>query len=315
MRFRWLLNWQRHRQAVVATLASALFLAGHTDAAFGADANSTESGNAEATLQRDGKGLFLTTKSRSFDIAQFALKGETKTVLVEGEVAHRLAVTDDLGAKGDETGTVSVTIRPIAADGKFGAPVATRALPGDEIKLESPAGINVITYGCCQENSAEELLSLASLKTVYVRSGGAPLTTYTRLGKPALGRIIALYLAMTPADDAVLGTDASAVGMITLAGEGEVMQRIRVHLRAAKAREAALEWSIEAGWKTSAAALENHTVIDAAKPSRPVFQWRIADGEVIALPLVDDRLDLGAATLPRNVTLEPLGPGEAPKKH
>lgn len=295
-------------KAPTSTLALALLLAGGALPAFAADASSTGvSGNAEATLQRDGKALFLMTKSRSFDIAQFAVKTQTKTVLVEGEVAHRLRVTDDLGAKGDETGTVKLTIRPIEANGKFGAPVATRALPGDEIKLESPAGINVITYGCCQENSAEEMLSLASLRTLYVRSGGAPLTTYTQLGKPALGRIIAVYLAMTAADEAVLGNDPSAVGMITMAGEGEVRQRIRVHLRAAKAREAALEWSTELGWKTASDALDNHTVIDPTAPSRPVFQWKIGEKQAIAIPLVDDRLDLGAATLPPNVTLEPLG--------
>ncbi len=265
------------------------------------------SGNAEATLQRDGKGLFLTTHSRSFEIAQFALKGQTKTVLVEGEVAHRLAVTDDLGAKGDETGTVTLTIRPIGASGTFGATAATRALSGDEIKLESPAGINVITYGCCQENTAEEMLSLASLQTLYVRSGGAPLTTYTRLGTPALGRLIVPYLVMTAADEAVLGKDPSAVGMLTLAGEGEVMQRLRIHLRTAKAREAALEWSLELGWKTASGALENHTVIDPAKPSRPVFQWKIAEHQAIEIPLVDDHLDVAAATLPTNVSLEVLG--------
>jgi hypothetical protein len=271
------------------------------------------SGSAAATLQRDGKDLFLLTRSHSFELAQFAAKAETKTVLVEGEVAHRLRVTDDLGAKGDETGTVKLIVHPVNSNGQFGAPLATRDVPGDEIKLESPAGVNVITYGCCQENTAEEMLSLASLKTLYVRSGGAPITTYTRLGKPALGRLVVVYLAMTAVDDAVLGSDPSAVGMITLSGEDEVLQRIRVHLRAAQPREAALQWSVELGWKTASGKLDSHTVIDTAKPSRPVFRWKLSAAQAIDIPLVNDRLDLAAAKLPPTVKLEALGADDTAK--
>ena len=48
-------------------------------------------------------------------------------------------------------------------------------------------------------------------------------------------------------------------------------------------------------------------MIDPAKPSHPpVFEWRTGDDTVIALPLVNDRLDLTAARLPAGVTLEAL---------
>jgi len=121
-----------------------------------------------------------------------------------------------------------------------------------------------------------------------------------------LGRVIAVYLAMTPEDEAVLGSDPSAVGMITLEGEGRVLQRIRVLLRGDKPREAALGWSTEIGWKTATGALDNHTVIDPAKPSRPVLVWKIGESQTIELPLIDDRLDLAVAKLPEGVTLKML---------
>ena len=263
-------------------------------------------GSAEATLQKDRNGLYLITRSKSFQLAQFAYGGRVNTVLVEGEVAHRLLVSEDLGTNGDETGTVKLTIRPIDSNGQFGVPLAERKTPGDEIRLDSPAGVTVISYGCCQESNAETLLSLADLKTLYVHSSGARLTTYTQLGKPALGRVIAVYLAMTPEDEAVLGSDQSAVGMITLEGEGRVLQRIRVLLRGDKPREAALGWSIGIGWKTASGALDNHTVIDPAKPSRPIFVWKIGESQTIELPLIDDRLDLVVAKLPEGVTLKML---------
>ena len=273
--------------------------------AAGADRKSI-SGSAEATLQKDRNGLYLITHSKSFQLAQFAYKARTNTVLVEGDVVHRLLVSEDLGTNGDETGKVKLTIRPIDSNGQFGAPMAVREVPGDEIKLESPAGIDIITYGCCQESSAETELSLASLKTLYVRSSGTNLVTYTRLGKSAMGRVIAVYLAMTPADQEVLGSDPSSVAMITLEGEGEVLQCIRVLLRADKPREAAMGWSTEIGWKTSSNTLDNHTVIDPAKPSRPVLAWKIGENQAIELPLTDDRLDVAVAKLPAGVTLKLL---------
>jgi len=71
-----------------------------------------------------------------------------------------------------------------------------------------------------------------------------------------------------------------------------------VHLRADKPREAALEWSTEHGWRNASSALDEHTVIDPAKQSKPVFQWRVGDNKAIVLPLLNDRLDVAAAKLP-----------------
>jgi hypothetical protein len=113
---------------------------------------------------------------------------------------------------------------------------------------------------------------------------------------------------MTAADETVLGQDPSAVALITVDGEDEVRQRILVHLRAEKPREAALDWSTELGWKTASASLENHTVIDPAKPSKPVFIWKIGEQQTIELPLVNDKLDIAAGKAPSNVTLQAISP-------
>ena len=263
-------------------------------------------GSAGAILEKEGKNVFLKATSHTFQLAQFAEKGLTKTVLVESELFQRLQVTDDLGAKGDETGRVKLTIRAIEPGAQFGAITATRELAGDEIKLNS--GVTVITYGCCAENGAETELSLSSLKTLYVRASGVPLTTYTILGKPARGRLIAVYLTMTPEDESVLGKDPHAVAMITVDGEDEVRQRMLVSLKSDNAREAAMEWSFELGWKAASGALENHTVIDPAKPTKPVFTWKIGETQTIELPLVNDRLDTASAKLPAGVTLQTLPP-------
>jgi hypothetical protein len=287
----------------ILTIAALLLLASNSIARAGSTA---VTGSAGAVLEKEGKNVFLKATSHTFQLAQYVEKGQTKTVLVEGELFQRLQVTDDLGAKGDETGRVKLTIRTIEPGPQFGAIAATRELAGDEIKLNS--GVTVITYGCCAENSAETELSLSSLKTLYVRASGVPLTTYTILGKPARGRLIAVYLVTTPADESVLGKDPHAVAMITVVGEDEVLQRMLVSLKLDNPREAAMDWSFELGWKTASGKLENHTVIDPAKPTKPVFTWKIGDAQSIELPLVNDRLDTASAKLPAGVTLQTLSP-------
>ena len=266
------------------------------------------SANAGASLAKQGTKLNLTTHSHSYQLAQYAYGSREGTVIVDGEVTRRLHVSDDIGAEDQPTGTVRLAIRPIRKDGSFGAVTASRELPGDEIRVDSPAGVAVITYGCCAENSAEAELSFESLKTLYVSAGGIKHSTYTILGKPALGRLIALYLAMTPDDDEILGKDKTALGLITIAGEGDVLQRLRVHLRTAKSREDALEWSTDHGWRNASGSLEDHVVVDPAHPSTPIFEWRIGERKTIALPLVNDRLDVAGAKLPDGISLESLSP-------
>jgi hypothetical protein len=119
---------------------------------------------------------------------------------------------------------------------------------------------------------------------------------------------IAVYLAMTAADQSVLGDDRSAVAMITVAGEDAVLQRMLVHLRAEKPREAVLDWSTEIGWRNTSGTLDSHIVIEPAKSSKPVFTWKIRERQAIELPLVEDRLDVAAAKLPSGVTLQAISP-------
>jgi hypothetical protein len=297
-----------------ATQAPALFVAilalatsGLATVPHGPD-RSTLKGDASASLTRGGKHLYLHAGSHTFELAQFVDRGAVRTVVVEGAVAHKLLVNDDIGANGDQTGQVTLVIHPIDSHGLFAAPLASRAMAGDQIKLDSPSGVKVITWGCCAESNAINQLNLATLKTMYVQSDGAPLSTYTILGKPAKGRLIALYLTLTPEDHDVLGKEPSAVGMITLVDDDDTLQRIRVHLAGKDARNNAMNWSLEAGWKGTSATLDNHTVIDPAKPSTPIYEWKIDDTNAIELPLRSDRLDVSAAKLPPGVTLESLAP-------
>ena len=109
--------------------------------------------DAEARLQKDGSNLYLLTRSHSYQLAQYAYGNRIGTVVVGSDIRRRLRVSNDIGAESQPTGTVMLVIRPIEASGRFGAAVASRELPGDEVRLDSPAGVAVIAYGCCAINS------------------------------------------------------------------------------------------------------------------------------------------------------------------
>jgi hypothetical protein len=272
-----------------------------------AAANMSVTGDAEAKIETDGKARYMVTRSRTFDLTQTAYLENVRTVVVEAEIVHRRRLSEDLANNGDETGTVTLTVYPINSSGEFDPPLATRKLPGDAIDIEGSGGIKVTSYGCCVESNTETQLSLNTLKTKFVKSSSVPLLTYTRLGKPsAVSRTASVYLAMTPADQDVLGSDTSSVAMITWASDEQPLQRVVVHLKNGKPREAVLEWESTIGWKTGRGPLESHTVFDPAKPTKPVFVWKIGEGKAIELPLVGDRFDLATAKTPKGVTLEQL---------
>src|SRR5579862_525401 len=93
-------------------LLSIMLLAPHALA--GGSDSKTIAGAAEAKLEKDAHGLYLKTHSKSYELAQFAYgEVDSKTVLVEGDATHRWLVNDDIGANGDQTGTVKLTIYPI----------------------------------------------------------------------------------------------------------------------------------------------------------------------------------------------------------
>jgi hypothetical protein len=266
------------------------------------------SGPATAQIETQGKSHYMVTRSRTFELTQFADHEVVRTALVEAEVSHRHMLSEDLGAAGDETGTIALTVYPVTSSGQFGSPLATRTLPGDAVSIQGSAGAKVTAYGCCVESNAETQLNLGTLKTIYVKSSAMPLLTYTRLGKPsAVSRTLSVYLAMTPADTAVLGADPAAVAVITWASDYRPIQRVMVRLKSAQPRTDALDWENTVGWRVGSSPLDDHTVFDPAKPTSPVFVWQIDDGKQIEIPLVGDRLDLPAAKAPKGITLTDLG--------
>jgi hypothetical protein len=265
----------------------------------------TLSGQSEARLDKGGADLYLATRSRAYELTQFAYRGAVRTVVVETEVRHRHRVSEDLAENGDEMGTILLTVHPVSGSGHFDTPLARREIPGDEVKIEGSAGIKVVLWGCCAESDAETQLSLATLKTLYVRSSSMPLLTYTRLGKPsAVGRIVAVYSVITPLDKEVLGGDPSVVALITWASDDGALQRILVRLRGGNPREAAMSWSSTPGWKVGNRPLDNHLVLDPAKPSTPLLVWQIDDARAIEIPMVGDRFDCAAAKLPQDISLQ-----------
>jgi len=272
----------------------------------GAAGGAAVTGDSEARFETDGGTRYMVTRSRTFELTQFAHNETVRTAVVETEIRHRRRISEDLADNGDETGIITLTVYPVNPAGHFDPPLATRKLAGDEVDVEGSGGVKVTTWGCCAESNAETQLSLNTLKTVFVKSHDVPLVTYTRLGKPAIGGVVAIYMVMTPADQEVLGKNDSAVATITWASDDQPLQRILVRLHGDKPRDTAMEWTTTVGWRVAGGALDNHTVFDPAKPAKTVFVWQIADLKTLELPLAGDRFDVAAAKLPVGVSLKEL---------
>src|SRR3984885_1840958 len=129
------------------------FIALHPKLAIAGRASVT--GNAEAKIETEGKGQYMVTRSRTFELTQTAYVENVRTVVVEAEIVHRRRLSDDLANNGDETGTIILTVYPINSGGQFEPALAVRKLPGDAIDIEGSGGVKVTSYGCCVESNAE----------------------------------------------------------------------------------------------------------------------------------------------------------------
>jgi len=258
-------------------------------------------GEAEARVEGQVPDRYLSTKSYSYELTQYSHGDQVHTAVVEAQIRHRRRLTEDLSANGTETGTIELSVYPLDASGGLGSRSASRLVAGDEFLVQGPGGVRIITWGCCVQSNAETQLTLHSLTTWYVKSSQMPLLTYTRLGVRATTRVAAVYAVMTPLDDEVLGADASAVAMITWAGDTGPLQRIRFHSNARNPREDALSWMSTIGWKADSEVLSDHAVYDPNRPRDLRFVWQIDSERTIELPLTNERFDPATALLPEGV--------------
>src|SRR5271170_4292834 len=58
------------------------------------------SGPANAQIETQGKSHYIVTRSRKFELTQFADHEIVRTAVVEAEISHRQMLSEDLGANG-----------------------------------------------------------------------------------------------------------------------------------------------------------------------------------------------------------------------
>jgi hypothetical protein len=210
-------------------------------------------------------------------------------------------------------GAAEVTLRayPLTDQGK-GAQIFEIKVPGDAAEADGPY-LTVTRYGCCAEQSTHAVFSLETGAYLFNATGTGRSGDWVTMG--ARGgfeneRIIAAHVALATHDGEILGGYKNAVAAITYARRDKPLQRVLlVAPQAAIDSDAALNWLSQPSLVAEAhPAGTDHIFIEREGKGPELFTgiaYRMVLDETttIEIPIVADRFDIKAATLPEGYSL------------
>lgn len=209
------------------------------------------------------------------------------------------------------SGHVKVTAFPLSASGKGDAKFTIDA-EGDEAKVNGPY-LTLTRWGCCVEQPTYGVFSLESGAYLFNATGKGESGQWVTLG--AHGgfkneRIIAFHAAPTSADDTVLKGAENAAIVITYASDTHPLQRILVTVpKALMGSDDMINWYPRSSLvsKTEPKGTDRVFIDKDGDPkalfTNVTFRLVLDEKTKIEIPLVDDRLKLDGAKLPKGFAL------------
>jgi hypothetical protein len=262
-------------------------------------------------------GLFrVTTHARRYQTNLLGSAVQPRTVL------HQLLEIEQSSVRIEgpevetqfESGTVTVRAFPLTHAGK-GAQSFEIKIAGDEILADGPY-LTVTRNGCCVEQPTHAVFSLESGAYLFNATGNGPSGTWVTLG--ARGglentRMIAQHVAPSAEDGAIFGGHKNAVAVITYAGRVQPLQRLAVI-----APQAVIDGDAMLNWFAEPVLISaempkggDHLFMEREGKGAEIFTgatYRLTLDETttIEVPIVADRFDITAATLPEGYSLVEL---------
>jgi hypothetical protein len=278
-----------------------------------------ENAPSEVSIQPVDGNFEVTTVNRRYETDLFGMaEGGPK------EIAYQLLLIEEthVNKEGPEidgervSAHVKVTAFPLSKAGK-GAAKFTIDADGDEARADGPY-LKITRWGCCVEQATHAVYSLESGAYLFNATGSGESgqgdsgqwVTLGAHGGFKNERIIAYHAAPTSSDDVVLKGAPNAAIVITYATATKPLQRILVTVpKALIGSDDLINWApksvlIVKGKKEGT----DRVFIDQDGDPKLLFtgvtlRLTLDDKTRIEIPLVDDRLKLDGAKLPRGFAL------------
>src|SRR6266404_3619849 len=300
-----------HQEMKSATALLAALLA--LSAADGALAQTADRAESIIDIRTAGSAMQTRTDNRTFlfdSRLQWGADAPTRLVMRLDVDTTRRDDTEGLLAS-----TVAATVWQIDPSGKRQSLWSLKeAGDSGEIAGEQPLFV-VRQSGCCGARDSYTVFGLYNGRRLFSATGNGPSDCWATLDVPNSGglvRLIALHAAYSATDDTAFGARKETVGLLTYAAPDKPLARYRLVAKDASAVEgfmgAAEVRLVETG-KTDET--DSLTLWPADHKTEPAAIGGFAiklhhnEGNTVRIPVIGDKLDLGAATLPAGLKIEP----------
>jgi hypothetical protein len=254
------------------------------------------------------------TVNRNFLFDSRWLQGGTGPVRLVLQLETDIIRRDD--TEGMLSGRVSATAWRIDGQGKRKS-LWSVGEPGDAGEISSRQPLFIVRQsGCCGSRDSFSVFNLYSGQRLFTATGDGPEACWAQLDVPNSGglvRLVALHAAYSGTDSAVFGQRAETVGLLTYGSPEKPLARYRLLAESAAAvadfMGDATVRLVQPGKLEETDSLTLWPADGKRDPSAVggfAIRLHLTDEKTVDIPVIHDKLDLAAATLPQGLKIEPV---------
>src|SRR5579871_1719600 len=285
---------------------------------FSAAASAQVADKTDSTIELRPKGTgidaYVETHivNRSFLFADHWHYGDTKPTRLVVRLETDVTMRDD--AEGIVSGTVSATTWRI--DGADKQQLWTAKETGDAGEISTRRDVFIVTqHGCCGGRDTYSVFDLYGGRRLFTATGADITDCWANVEIPnshGIERLVAFHAAYSMADDAFGVLKPRTVGLLTYAAPDRPLARYRLLAASPDAVDSFMGQALVRlrldGKTEDTNSLELWPVDGKKDPAAMggfAIRLQLTDDKLVVIPVSKDGLQIGQATLPQGLTIEP----------
>jgi hypothetical protein len=297
-------------------LIGALFVAAIVLFSVAASAQMTDKADSTIQLRPAGTGIdaYVETHivNRSFLFADHWRFGDTAPARLVLRLETDVVLRDD--AEGIVSGTVSATTWRV--DGANKQQLWTAKEPGDSGEISTRRDVFIVTqHGCCGGRDSFTVFDLYGGRRLFTATGLDASDCWAEVEIPnshGIERLVAFHAAFSMTDDAFGALKPRTVGLLTYAAPDRPLARYRLLAASPDAVDSFMGQALVRlrldGKTEDTNSLELWPVDGKKDPAAMggfAIRLQLTDDKLVVIPVSRDGLQIGRASLPQGLTIEP----------
>lgn len=294
-----------------------LFVAAFAFVSFAASAQMADKADSTIELRPKGSGIDAYVEShivnRSFLFASHVLYSSPTPIRLVLRLETDVVMRDD--AEGIVSGMVSATTWRV--DGAQKRQLWTAKEPGDTGEISTRRDVFIVTqHGCCGGRDTYTVFDLYGGRRLFTATGTDPSECWAEVAIPnsrGIERLVAFHAAYSMTDATAFGAlKDRTVGLLTYAAPDRPLARYRLLAASSDLVDGFMGQALvrlRLNGKTEDTDSLELWPVDGKKDPKAMggfdIRLQLTDDATVVIPVSGDGLQIGQASLPKGLTIEP----------